>query len=235
MKIGTCRWVGILFCALLTAAPVPAKGAWPTASRPEAMNPLTLHSPFFSIPSERKWPVTQWEKGSRGVEMPYESADSISPNAAGAMATEGRRSPGRAFLYSFLGTAIPVGVGGGAALGNNELSAGALVAIGGAIVGPSLGHFYAQRHGRAIGGIVARGVAAGMITGAVYSSNLSVASALFYGGSALGIVFFVTDIAGAPHSAHVHNETVAGRVRIGVASMVSPITGAPGVGVRLVD
>ena len=213
MKIGTCRWVGILFCALLTAAPVPAKGAWPTASRPEAMNPLRLHSPL----------------------VPYESADSISPNAARAMATEGRKSPGRAFLYSFLGTAIPVGVGGGAALGNNELSAGALVAIGGAIVGPSLGHFYAQRHGRAIGGIVARGVAAGMITGAVYSSNLSVASALFYGGSALGIVFFVTDIAGAPHSAHVHNETVAGRVRIGVASMVSPITGAPGVGVRLVD
>src|SRR5882672_10381867 len=73
---------------------------------------------------------------------PYELADSITPAAARAM------SPGRAFLYSFFGTAIPVGVGGATALGNNELSAGSLVAIGGAVVGPSLGHFYAQRYGR---------------------------------------------------------------------------------------
>jgi hypothetical protein len=204
MKTRRRRWVGVLFCALLTAAPIPAKGA----------------------------PFTQWEKGTPGVETPYESADSISSTASRAMATEGRRSPGRAFLYSFFGTAIPVGVGGGTALGNNELSAGALVAIGGAVVGPSLGHFYAQRPGRAIRGIVARGVAAGMITGAVYSSSESAFTSLFVGGSLLGIGFFVADIAGAPHSADVHNEEVA-RARVSAALFAGPIGGAPGVGLRL--
>ena len=156
--------------------------------------------------------------------VPYESADSITPAAARAM------SPGRAFLYSFFGTAIPVGVGGATALGNNELSAGSLVAIGGAVVGPSLGHFYAQRYGRAIRGIVIRGVATAIVAGTVTTDTRSDGLAALSAGALLvGITSFVVDIAGAPHSARVHNETVAGRVRLGVA----PLAGPPGVAVRV--
>ncbi|TMQ55848.1 MAG: hypothetical protein E6K74_01925 [Candidatus Eisenbacteria bacterium] len=153
--------------------------------------------------------------------VPY---DSITPAAARAM------SPGRAFLYSFFGTAIPVGVGGATALGNNELSAGSLVAIGGAVVGPSLGHFYAQRYGRAIRGIVIRGVATAIVAGTVTTDTRSDGLAALSAGALLvGITSFVVDIAGAPHSARVHNETVAGRVRLGVA----PLAGPPGVAVRV--
>ena len=153
--------------------------------------------------------------------VPY---DSITPAAARAM------SPGRAFLYSFFGTAIPVGVGGATALGNNELSAGSLVAIGGAVVGPSLGHFYAQRYGRAIRGIVIRGVATAIVAGTLTTDTRSDGLAALSAGALLvGITSFVVDIAGAPHSARVHNETVAGRVRLGVA----PLAGPPGVAVRV--
>ena len=156
--------------------------------------------------------------------IPVAPYDSITPAAARAM------SPGRAFLYSFFGTVIPVGVGGATALGNNELSAGSLVAIGGAVVGPSLGHFYAQRYGRAIRGIVIRGVATAIVAGTVTTDTRSDGLAALSAGALLvGITSFVVDIAGAPHSARVHNETVAGRVRLGVA----PLAGPPGVAVRV--
>ena len=182
-------------------------------------------------------PITQWEKGTPSVETPSESADSISAAAGPAIAPAGMKSPGRAFLYSFFGTAVPVGIGGGTALGKNELSAGALVAIGGGVVGPSLGHFYAQRYGRAIRGIVVRGAAAGIAAGVAVSSSSSSepdesGAVLFVGSALLGIVFLVADIAGAPQSARVHNEKVAG-ARVGVAPFAGPIAGAPGVGLRL--
>ena len=183
-------------------------------------------------------PITQWEKGTPSVETPSESADSISAAAGPAIAPAGMKSPGRAFLYSFFGTAIPVGIGGGTALGKNELSAGALVAIGGGVVGPSLGHFYAQRYGRAIRGIVVRGAAAGIAAGVAVSSSSSSSepnesgAVLFVGSALLGIVFLVADIAGAPHSARVHNEKVAG-ARVSAAPFAGPIAGAPGVGLRL--
>ena len=155
-----------------------------------------------------------------------------------------QRSPNRAFAYSLLGTALPVGVGGGTALGKNELSGGAVVAIGGAVIGPSLGHFYAQRHGRAIRGIVVRGLAAGMVAIALDSSQSrdddrissqcgTGCAALFVGGALLGSVFLVADVGEASRSARIHNETAAGGVRLGVSSLAGPIAGAPGVGVRI--
>lgn len=158
--------------------------------------------------------------------------------------SEGQRSPGRAFAYSLLGTALPVGIGGGTALGKNELSGGAVVAIGGAVLGPSLGHFYAQRHGRAIRGIVVRGIAAGMVAIALDSSQSrdddgtsnqcgTGCAALFVGGALLGSVFLVADVGEASRSARIHNGTVAGGVRLGVSSLAGPIVGAPGVGVRI--
>ena len=179
---------------------------------------------------------TAWPDRLANPVPQYVSVDSISPAAERAMGAEGWKSPSRAFLYSFLGTAIPVGVGGATALGNNELSAGALVAIGGAVLGPSLGHFYAQRKGRAIRGIVARGAAAGIMAATLSSSdeggNEGLA-ALFVGASLVGVTFFVADIAGAAHSARAHNQKLAGRARICVSPLVRPIAGAPGIGLRV--
>jgi hypothetical protein len=155
------------------------------------------------------------------------------------MGGEGLKSPSRAFLYSFLGTAMPVGIGGASALGNNELSAGALVAIGGAVIGPSLGHFYAQRRGRAIRGILIRGAAAGIMAATFPSSNdgdkvgNEGLSAPFIGASIVGVWFFVADIAGAAHSARAHNQKLAARPPIRVSSLVRPIAGAPGIAVRV--
>lgn len=152
------------------------------------------------------------------------------------MRAKGWKSPGRAFLYSFLGTAIPVGVGGGAALGQNDLSAGAIVAIGGAVVGPSLGHFYAQRNGRAIRGIVVRGAAAGIMAATLSSSDDSGdagLAVLFAGATAMGILFFVTDLTGAAHSARVHNVELEERVGVCVSPLVRRIGGAAGIGLRV--
>ena len=162
------------------------------------------------------------------------AADSISPAAARAIATKGWKSPGRAFLYSFLGTAIPVVAGGAPALGNNELSAGALVALGGGVLGPSLGHFYAQRNGRAIRGIVIRGATAVIVAVTLSSETENEGlAALSVGALLVGMTFFVVDIAGAPHSARVHNQTVAGRASLSVGPLAGPISGASGVGVRV--
>jgi hypothetical protein len=162
---------------------------------------------------------------------------SISPAAELAVGAAGWKSPGRAFLYSFLGTAIPVGVGGATALGQNELSAGALVAIGGAVIGPSLGHFYAQRNGRAIRGIVVRGAAAGIMAATISSSddedNAGLAG-LFVGAALVGVTFLVVDIAGAARSARVHNQKLAGGAGVCVFPMARAVAGAPGIGVRVV-
>jgi hypothetical protein len=164
----------------------------------------------------------------------YEPADSTSPSAARAIATDGWKSPGRAFLYSSLGTVIPVGVGGAAALGQNELTVGSYVAIVGAVVGPSLGHFYAQRNSRAIRGIVIRGVATAIVAATVTSDNADNGSAsLFVGALLVGTTCLVVDIAGAPYSARAHNQTVGERVGLSVAPLAGSISGAPGVGVRL--
>jgi len=163
---------------------------------------------------------------------------STSPGAEPTTGAEGWKSPSRAFLYSFLGTAIPVGAGGGAALGQNELSPGALVAIGGAVIGPSLGHFYAQRNGRAIRGIVVRGAAAGVIAAAVNTSTDSGddegMAALFLAASVVGVTFLIADIAGASRSARVHNQELAGRTGVCVSPMACPVAGAPGIGLHVV-
>lgn len=162
-------------------------------------------------------------------DLPYEVARSTS--AAGAT------PPGRALLYSFLGTAIPVGIGTATALGKNELSAGALVALGGGVVGPSLGHFYAHRSGRAIRGILIRGAAAGIggvaLTSASRSDDSEPGEAwVFLACAVVGAASLISDITGAPGSARIHNEDVV-EPRIGVTPFAGSVVGAPGAGVRL--
>jgi len=176
-------------------------------------------------------------------DLPFESASPTSAETthaivpARAITPAGVKPPGRAFLYSFFGTAIPVGIGTATALGNNELSAGALVALGGGVVGPALGHFYAHRSGRAIRGILIRGAAAGIggvaLTSASRSDDSEAGEAwVFLGCAVVGAASLISDITGAPGSARMHNEEPVG-ARIGVAPFAGSVAGAPGAGVRL--
>jgi hypothetical protein len=64
--------------------------------------------------------------------------------------TRAHKSPGTAFALSFFSTAVPVAVGAG--MGNGG---GAGVFLGGVVVGPSVGHFYA---GQVTRGLVTAGL-----------------------------------------------------------------------------
>ncbi len=139
------------------------------------------------------------------------------------------KSGSSALLYSLLGTALPVGVGLAAATGNegpNASPAPGLLVFSGAIFGPSLGHFYAGRPGRALGGIGLRVLGgAGMVAGFAMSWDRASDSAgggdvLFGAGAALWIGSAVWDIASAPHSARVQNEKARKqRASLGVAAV----------------
>src|SRR5262245_3082701 len=150
--------------------------------------------------------------------------------AAGAEEPPGYKSPDHALLWSFLGTAVPVG---GAFIGDQQGwgSATAILGLGGAVVGPSLGHFYAQRPGRAWLGIGVRTLALGGL--ALSAQNLL--SEETSGGDAMLVLSFVAgtgmavyDIATAPKSAKAHNAQLQA-VRITVSPVLLGQEKAPGV------
>ena len=64
--------------------------------------------------------------------------------------TRAHKSPGTAFALSFFSTGVPIAVGAG--MGNGG---GAGVFLGGVVVGPSVGHFYA---GQVVRGVVTAGL-----------------------------------------------------------------------------
>ena len=142
------------------------------------------------------------------------------------------RSELTALLSSALGTGIP-GVGALAASRTANDVPEAVLFLTGYMIGPSIGHFYSGRAGRAFAGIGIRGVAlVGSVLGFAYSfdesgpgrgSGLLIASLLVGAGSVL------YDIVDAPHSARVHNE----RVRRPLAISPAAVGGAPGVRVDL--
>ena len=129
---------------------------------------------------------------------------------------------------------MPVGAGlisaSGTAEGSSNPVAG-LVFLGGLLVGPALGHFYAGRPGRAFAGMGVRTVAlAGFLGGfaASYNNN-SGGDALFLAGLVLSATAVAWDIARAPHSAEVHNRTIQpGRVTMAFG----PLHNAAGVRIR---
>src|SRR5262249_19525132 len=127
--------------------------------------------------------------------------------ATGAEEPPGYKSPKRAFLCSFVGTAVPLA---GAFVGGKQGwgTATAILGFGGALAGPSFGHFYAQRPGRAWLGIGVRTLALGGL--ALSAQNLL--SEETSGGDVMLVLSFVAgtgmaayDIATAPKSAKAHN------------------------------
>lgn len=135
----------------------------------------------------------------------------------------GLKSGNQALLWSLLGTTVPIA----AALivndpENPEDPAVALLILGGVFVGPSLGHFYSGRPGRALVGMGFRAVAlAGVVGGfAAAWNNNEGGDALMLAGLALGATVIAWDILRAPHSANVHNKRLnAGRIAIAVVPL----------------
>jgi len=140
------------------------------------------------------------------------------------------KSERTAFLWSFLGTAVPVAVSAPFVWTAEAPEAAAVILAGALVIGPSLGHFYADRSGRALTGIGIRLLAgAGIATVGLIAASSEEPSA-GDGGTGLlvaGAALVAWDIIAAPHSARVHNERVRQR-RTAVG--ITPSIGASGLG-----
>lgn len=136
------------------------------------------------------------------------AASTVPPRASRAdEIAPGTKSESTALSLSAFGTGLPLGaapfVGGGASVG---------IVLGGAVFGPSLGHFYAGRPGRALLGIGIRSaavVALAVAIGNAWENEGSGATALGIGSLIVGTASMITDIAEAPRSARIHNGKLA--------------------------
>jgi len=146
------------------------------------------------------------------------------------------RSGTTAFLHSFGGTAIPIAMGVFASTRNQDSGgAGGFLVVSGYLFGPSMGHFYAGRSGRAFKGVGIRIASlVGVAAAAALSWNKTPSDSGGEAGLAiacagLGAIDAVVDIASASHSARVHNEEVRqSRLRLAPAR----IGMAPGIQVQ---
>jgi hypothetical protein len=139
----------------------------------------------------------------------------------------GLKSGMTAFLWSFLGTAVPTLVGAWDVYRENSSDSvvPGIMVVGGLLFGPSLGHFYADRPGPALVGIGIRTVAGlGVAVAAAeqlgegtdYQLEWLAVAGAFLGGASL-----VWDIARAPHSAGVHNDELRqSHVSLGVTPSI---------------
>jgi hypothetical protein len=159
--------------------------------------------------------------------MTWVAAALVSVAPASALAQESRipgtKSETAALLWSLLGTVVPAGaallMAPSEANASNEGAVPSLVFLGSALIGPSLGHFYSGRSGRALTGIGIRTAAlAAMIAGvaAAWNGNGG-GDELMVAGLAVGGTVLAYDIIRAPHSARVHNNTIqAARIAVGL-------------------
>jgi len=133
-----------------------------------------------------------------------------------------------ALLSSSLGTGI-LGGAAGFAIGHAADAPVAALFLTGYMIGPSLGHFYAGRTGRAFVGMGIRVVAlAGLGFGFASSFDESApgrGTGLVVAGLVVGAGSVLFDIVDAPHSARVHNRMVRRSLAISPAA----VGGAPGV------
>jgi TM2 domain-containing membrane protein YozV len=112
---------------------------------------------------------------------------------------------------------------------SDDHAAAGLTLLGSLLLGPSLGHFYAGRPGRALIGIGLRTLAlAGVTAGvaATWNGDSDAGAAAGYAGVALGGAVVLWDIVRAPHSAKVRNEQ---RRR---SAAVTPVLSPEGSGIR---
>jgi hypothetical protein len=146
-------------------------------------------------------------------------------------------------LWSLIGTAVPALAGSYDAYRaeSSDSDVAGIVLVGALLIGPSLGHFYADRPRRAFVGIGIRTVTAaagaagffyfnGMDDSAGEHSNPELGQTLAGVAVALVGASLAWDIIRAPHSARVHNDQLLqARGSIGVAPSVAPA----GLGLRV--
>ena len=140
------------------------------------------------------------------------------------------RSESKALMLSFLATAVPVALSAPTAFSGSEGSEWAgWVFLGSLVVGPSLGHFYAERSGRALLGMGIRTAAVVGLAGAVamsWDEESPGGNALAVTSLGIGAVSILWDIASAPASARRYNETHGEN---GLSIGLGPVGSAPGI------
>ena len=144
------------------------------------------------------------------------------------------KSPKTALLWSLLGTALPVAASAPFVWTPAAPDGAGILLVGALVIGPSLGHFYAGRPGRAFAGIGVRilggaGLAVGSLASIAESGATNGSTAIAAIGAIVGGAAILFDIIRAPHSAQVHNDRVReGRFGFGI----TPSLGAGGLGLR---
>jgi len=147
---------------------------------------------------------------------------------------QGMKSGTTALLLSFLGTAVPSVVAGLEVWeGSSDSEVPGAIFVGALVIGPSLGHFYSDRPGRALVGIGIRTLAGAGVAAAILGESDegddNDLEALGIVCAVVGSAAAVWDIVDAPHSAHVHNEQLrATRVGMGLI----PTSDGVGLGLR---
>lgn len=165
---------------------------------------------------------------------PADTAAVSSP--AGGELVPGMKSGKTALLLSVLGTVAPAA----ATLpfiwersGTSRAKTSAVVGTGAYLLGPSLGHFYAGRPGRAFAGIGLRALAgvgvaiAGLGSGSE-GGITSGQAAIGVAGAIIGGASVLYDIVTAPHSARVHNDQLR---PVHAAVGIVPVDGFRGIGI----
>lgn len=155
--------------------------------------------------------------GAHGWEVAGTEATGLfAARSAVTVGDPGSKSESSAFLYSFLGTAVPVGAGAivtTSSKAHGDDAAPALLILGGFLMGPSFGHFYAGKSGSALAGIGIRAASIlGMAVAVGASWNHESTGADVLAGVSLGIGAgsAIFDIATAGKSARRHNRTAGG-------------------------
>jgi hypothetical protein len=170
---------------------------------------------------------------------PSTRADTTAVSApAGGELAPGMKSGKTALLLSVLGTVGPAA----ATLpfiwersGTSLAKTAAIVGTGAYLFGPSLGHFYSGRPGRAFAGIGLRALAAAgvVIAGFATASEAGANSgqaAVGVAGAVVGGASVIYDIVSAPHSARVHNDEM--RRGMHATFGILPVDGLRGIGIR---
>jgi hypothetical protein len=173
--------------------------------------------------------------GAQAISEAPERPDSTLASAGSDLQElPGIKSETSALLLSVLGTATAAACAP-LVFESTSSDAAGFILVGALVLGPSLGHFYAERPGPAFGGIAIRllagaGVALGALAEGSEGGSTSTSSAIAAAGVIVGGASILWDIARAPHSARVHNDQVRqGRMSFGIA----PSMGAAGMGLSV--
>ena len=167
--------------------------------------------------------------GNVRAEAPASLQRDTSPLTGELQPSSSERSESKALLLSLVATVVPGTLSALAMSESSENRGADLVFLGSVVVGPSLGHFYAGRPGRALLGMGIRTAALVGLSAAVaisWDEESTGGDGLALASLGIGAASIVWDIATAPASARRYNDTHReNRLSIGLGAVGS----APGI------